>query len=196
METLTLNALGDGGDLAGRHRIFFTIYPEPEATTPAIVRLTDQMRLAHGFTGPSTARARLHVSLNSLGAYAEWPDQAVARACEAAGRLRIAPFVVAFNRVASFRGMRGPLPLVLLGDEGVIGVFALHAALHRALSDAGLARGAERRIEPHITLLRDRRAVPETLIPPVRWTVQDFRLIHSPRGEGRHDSLGRWRLVA
>ena len=195
METQPLNGSDERGEIAARHVLFFALYPEPEIAAARIVRITDQVRLSHGLTGASTATARLHVSLNGLGAHAEWPHQAIAKAGEVAGGLRMAPFVVAFNRLATFQVKRGPFPLVLLGDEGVFGVLALHAALHRALSEAGLVRGAERRIEPHVTLLRDARMIPETVIAPVRWTVRDFRLIHSPQGEGRHETLGCWRLV-
>ena len=36
-----------------------------------------------------------------------------------------------------------------------------------------------------------RRAAPEIFVDPVRWTVRDFVLIHSVKGQGRHGVVGR-----
>jgi 2'-5' RNA ligase len=85
---------------------------------------------------------------------------------------------------------------VLVGDDGVIGVINLYAAIHAALVQSGLAHGPERAITPHLTLLRDRMETPEETVDPVRWTVRDFALLRSQAGEGRHHILGRWKLGA
>jgi 2'-5' RNA ligase len=82
----------------------------------------------------------------------------------------------------------------LRGDDGIAGVYALHDELHRALAEAGLVRPRARDFEPHLTLLRDRIAAPEEFIEPVRWRVQEFVLLDSVHGEGRHELLGRWAL--
>jgi 2'-5' RNA ligase len=102
------------------------------------------------------------------------------------------PFVVSLDQVQSWNG--DPRPLVLIGDDGVIGVINLHAAIHAALAQAGLAHGPERPITPHLTLLRDRLEPPGEAIDPVLWTARDFALVHSRAGEGRHHVLGRWAL--
>ncbi len=177
-----------------RRNLFFALQPPPEVRG-RIAAITEQVRRAQGLTAPPMAPERLHVSLNSLGVHAAWPAPLVARAAEAVSRLRIAPFEVAFNRVTSFRHPRGPRPLVLWGDEGVIGVFALHAAIHGALREAGLASRHLRPIEPHLTLLRDRRLAPDLTIRPVRWWVREFVLVHSGLGEARHHVEHRWPLV-
>ena len=189
---------GDGGGVLGagspRRNLFFALQPPPEMRDP-IVALAQRLSQAHGLTGPQTASARLHVSLNSLGVHDDLPEPLIAGAVQAVSRLRMASFEVAFNRVVSFRNPRGPRPLVLWGDEGVIGVFALHAAIHGALRDAGLTARHPRPIEPHMTLLRDRRSAPDTAIRPVRWRVRELVLVDSPQGEGRHHAVRRWPLV-
>jgi len=170
-------------------QVFFTIKPDPGAALQ-IQRLTDRLGPSHCLTGQIVSPDRLHVSLNSLGPHDPW---SAARAMEAVSTIRTPPFVVAFNRLASFGRGNGPRPLVLWGDEGVIGVFRLHTAIHAALADAQVVGRRERQIEPHVTLLRDRRVVPDQPIPPIRWTVRELLLIRSVRGEG-HETLGRWPL--
>jgi 2'-5' RNA ligase len=82
----------------------------------------------------------------------------------------------------------------LRGDDGIAGVYALHDEIHRALAEAGLVRPRAHDFEPHLTLLRDRIAAPEEFIEPVSWRVQEFVLLDSVHGEGRHELLGRWTL--
>ena len=108
----------------------------------------------------------------------------------------MAPFLVAFDRVVSFGRGHGRRPLVLWGGDGLFGLFALHRAIHAALSDAGIVNPAEPPFEPHLTLLRDQCVVRETFIPPVCWTVREFVLIDSLQGQGEHVSLGCWPLAA
>jgi 2'-5' RNA ligase len=47
---------------------------------------------------------------------------------------------------------------------------------------------------PHITLLYDKRLIPEHAIEPVRWTAGEIVLVESHVGEGRYSFLGRWNL--
>jgi len=63
-----------------------------------------------------TASDRLHVTLFSLGGL---PDQLVAKACEAIGEVRAAPFEISFDRTMSFRGQPGSRPFVLTGRSGL-----------------------------------------------------------------------------
>ncbi len=174
-----------------KHRLFFTLYPDPE-TAARLSGLIDRLRRRHGLTGPRVAQSRLHISLNFLG---EDPSAAIVdRTSEAVSMLVMRPFVVSLDHVMSFKG--GELrPLVLTSDDGVIGVMNLHTAIYAALADAGLAPLREPIRTPHLTLLRDRRAPPEEFIDPVSWWVREFVLVDSPYGEGRHDVLGRWPLT-
>jgi 2'-5' RNA ligase len=176
------------------HRLFFTLYPDP-ATAERISLLAERMRRRHGLKGRPTASERLHISLNSLGLHSALPEQVIAKAVEVAANVRMRPFVVSLDRALSWKSATGKRPLVLVGDEGVAGVFVLYDAIQSTLADAGLMRRRERGIRPHITLLRDRLGAPEEFVDPVMWTVEDFALTHSPYGESRHNVLGRWPLA-
>lgn len=181
-------------DGPARHKVFFAIRPT-EAVAAGLHRLAHRERLRHGMTGWPTPPERLHVSLNGLGANRELPRRLIARAIEACGTALARPFVISFNRLGSWGRGDGQRPFVLRGDEGVAGVYALHDEIHRALAEAGLVRPRPRDFEPHLTLLRDRTDAPEEFIEPVAWRVQEFVLLDSVHGEGRHEVLGRWVLA-
>lgn len=176
-----------------RHKLFFALYPDAAAAEQA-VRIAARIRRRDGLRGQPTPEQRLHISLNGLGAHCARHDQVIAWASEAVSRVRAPPFRLALNQVVSWKG--APRPLVLLGDEGVIGVYALHAAIHRALAEAGLAGPREPSFTPHLTLLRDHLETAVEFVPPVVWTVRDFHLVDSLHGEGRHLYAGTWRLTA
>jgi RNA 2',3'-cyclic 3'-phosphodiesterase len=177
------------------HNLFFALRPDAEAAAH-IARLTARLRDEHGLTGRAVDADRLHISLNSLGAHPELPEQLVAKVIAAVATVAMPPFLVALNRVATWKGGVDRRPLVLWGDEGVIGVETLHAKIHAALVAEGLARRRARPMMPHLTVLRDAIEMPEEVIAPVRWTVREFVLVDSLRGEGRHVVLGRWPLGA
>lgn len=185
-------AAGPRGDEAP-HNLFFALRPNQE-TAALIADLIEALRWRDGFTGPEVTPERLHITLNPLGGHPRLPQGVIARACEAVSRVRMRPFVVALNRVVSFENAGRRRPLVLLGEDGVIGVHALYSAIHSAVADAGLARRSEPGLTPHLTLLRDSRAIAEEYIAPIRWQVREFVLIDSRYGESRHEILGRWRL--
>ena len=181
-----------------RHKIFFAILPT-ESAADGLYRLAQRERSRRGMTGWPTARERLHTSLNGLGGHRELPRGLIDSAIEAGGTIAarpfVRPFVVSFNRLGSWGRGDGPRALVLRGDDGMAGVYALHGAIHRALGEAGAVRPRPRDFEPHLTLLRDRIAAPEEFIEPVSWRVQEFVLLDSIHGEGRHEVLGRWALA-
>lgn len=179
---------------ASRHRVFFALYPDA-ATAGRIALLTDDLRRRRGLTGRPVGQGRLHVSLNFVGAYPQLPGPLVERAARAAAAVRARPFVVALDHVVSWKGAPGRRTLVLTGDDGVVGVLALHAAIHDAMAAAGLARGPAPAITPHLTLLRDRIEISDEFIDPISWTVRQFELVHSPYGESCHEILGRWPLT-
>jgi 2'-5' RNA ligase len=104
-------------------------------------------------------------------------------------------FVAAFDRLRSFRGAHANNPLVLLGDDGVIGLRILHRVLGEALGKTFAGRWQPRRFfTPHIRLLYDRLRVAERPIAPVTWMVREFVLVNSLVGLGRHEVLARWTL--
>ena len=101
-------------------------------------------------------------------------------------------FRVSLNHVESWKG--DPHPLVLAGEEGVLGVELLYAAIHKALVAGTMAPRREPPFQPHVSLLWDKTPAPRTFVEPIGWTAREFVLLDSLFGEGRHEILGRWPL--
>jgi RNA 2',3'-cyclic 3'-phosphodiesterase len=175
-----------------RHAIFFALYP-PAEQAAVIAHFTDRMFEAGRLRGPRVARERLHISLNPLGEYPVLPEPFIAQVRDTVASLKRRPFEVVLNRTKSFRN-KETRPCVLIGDDGVIGIDGLYSVIHEILTEAGLPRGRAR-ITPHLTLSYEQNELPDDFIEPVSWRVEEFRLIHSPRGESRHNVLGCWPLV-
>ena len=173
------------------HRLFFALQPDAEAAE-RMQQLLLQLRRRHGLTGRAIGRPRLHITL-AMASAAETPPShdTVAWAREAASRIAERPFVVALNHVQSWIGGKERGPVVLLGDEGVIGVHRLRDALRTALKGPTVE---DTHYQPHLSLLYDGVRMPEETVDPIRWTARDYVLIHSPYGQSVHNILGRWKL--
>jgi len=85
--------------------------------------------------------------------------------------------------------------LVLAADEIPAELAALNRGLVRALRREGFKPPSG--FKPHLTFGYEKsRLVPEAaLLHPIKWSPETFELVSSPRGETRHDILGRWRLT-
>jgi RNA 2',3'-cyclic 3'-phosphodiesterase len=160
-----------------------------------MLRLGADLRQRHGLKGRPIAAPRLHLSLNFVGTFRGPPTRAVMeKAMGLADKVAAAPFQVTLNHVQSWKN--DPHPLVLLGDEGVIGAQLLHAAIHKALVMGSMAPRREPEIWPHVSLLWDKREIPKAFVEPIGWLAREFVLLDSPVGEGRHEVLRRWPLAA
>jgi 2'-5' RNA ligase len=169
----------------GEHRLFVALRPD-EAAAQAVSRLTQRLRLG----GPAIPAARLHVSLAFVWGGEAPPDPVrVTATLQALADLQVPPFRLAFNRLLSWKG--DPAPLVLTGDEGVIGADRLRAAMDVALADAGLARRDGRDRWTHMTVHWGRHAIDDWLPDPIAWSVREAVLLDSVWGEGRQVLLGR-----
>ena len=118
----------------------------------------------------------------------------------AAASIRMKPFTVEFDKLVSFAGKPRPRPgpLVLGGDDGLVGLHALHDALGLALQDAGFGDRAvmpSTSFTPHVTLAYGMPPLPPRPIESVCWNVREFALVHSLLGRTRHVALARWPLV-
>ncbi len=173
----------------GKHVVYFALQPPPEAAAEALARW-ESVRARRRLSAKPVPAARLHVSLNPIGEFKRPPTPVFEKALEAVAAVEARPFAVAFNRLVAWPS-GDPPPLVLSGDEGVIGVNALYSTIQRALRRRDMAPRREVEIVPHMTLAYDRAEVPETIVEPVTWTVTDFVLIHAVHGEGRYDVVGR-----
>lgn len=175
------------------HGLFFAIHPDVDAGA-RIAQHARRLRDEYGLKASPLATKRFHVSLHRLGGRAELPHGIVALANEVAASVMMPPFDVRFDRAMSFRGRPGSRPLVLLGSDGVTELIAFQQVLGTAMKQAGLGRWVDAEYKPHLTLLYDSRSLPEQRVEPVSWTVREFVIVHSLRGQSRHSVLGRWLL--
>ncbi|MBR7893255.1 RNA 2',3'-cyclic phosphodiesterase [Burkholderia multivorans] len=174
------------------HRLFFAVQPDSDTAA----RIADAARRlwpdATG-TGHWVDTARLHVTLHSLGEFMQVPPDVIARAREAAQRVRAEPFDVSFDRIVSFSGRSDDRPWVLTVTDVSHELIDLQRQLVEALKRTGL-RPPRTSFTPHVTLRYDRsRRAPHT-IEPIAWTVSEFVLIDSWLGKTHHDVIDRWPL--
>jgi RNA 2',3'-cyclic 3'-phosphodiesterase len=172
-----------------RDGLFFSIFPDA-ATAVRIARVARHCRRQYGLSGRPQATSRFHISLQDLGEYEGMPESVIAKASDAAAIVRMMPFAVMFDRVASFSGRAGNHPLVLRGDDGVVGLTMLYRSLGLAMQTMGLKARLD--FTPHITLLYDGQRIDEQPIEPIFWTVREFVLVRSLIGRTKHILLGRW----
>ncbi len=103
-------------------------------------------------------------------------------------------FRVSFDGVMSFSGNEDSKPFVLVGEDGVVGLLRLHAALCAALREVGFRPRGNANFTPHVTLLYDKKRVDVQPIEPIGWTVDEIVLVLSHTGQTRYELLGRWKL--
>lgn len=150
----------------------------------------------HDVEGSLRPRELLHISLHFIGDFARLPSAVIHGARRAGQTVALPPFDVTLNHVQSFEvnppkhGKPGRHALVLLGESAPL--VELHHALGSALRDWGLK--ATDHFTPHVTLLYGPKVVLKRTIDPIRFTVEDFSLIHSERGRSRYNTLGNWSL--
>lgn len=172
---------GDGG------RLFFAAVPDVDAAAN-IYRVAGILKQAHRFTRKLIPRECPHVSLLFLGRGSE---QLLRDAREAVAGVKMTPFEVSFDRTASFCGGPGNYPFVLVGGDTLDRLKSLGHRLGAAVAESGMARRVRGDFTPHVTLLYGDRAVEEYPVAPIRWTVNEFVLIHSLQG---HRHVARWRF--
>jgi 2'-5' RNA ligase len=178
---------------APRQRVglFFSIFPDASAAA-RIARVAQHCRRQYGMWGRSLAASRFHVSLQHLGEFDDIPERFIDEASAAAAAVRMPPFVVRFDSIASFSGGPGHYPLVLRGEDGVAGLAMLYQALGVAMRKVGF--DARLNFTPHVTLLYGNRRIGEQPIASISWTVREFALVLSLIGETKYVLQGRWRL--
>lgn len=172
--------------------LFFAVFPDA-ATAARIAKLAQQFSADARARSKPLAAARLHVTLHHLGNFAGGlPQQRVDAAMQAAASIHVEPFSVEFDTATCFASKPRPGPLVLVGDEGVVGLHRLHDVLGRALRDAGFSPTAAYR--PHVTLAYGMPWAEPCPVEPACWNVREFALVHSLLGRTRHLTLARWPL--
>jgi RNA 2',3'-cyclic 3'-phosphodiesterase len=177
--------------------LFFAVYPDA-GTAAGIAKFAQQLcaesHVRSRVRSKPLAANRLHVTLRHLGNFAGGlPAEVVEAAKRAAASVGMAPFTVEFDAVASFAKKPRLGPAVLLGEDGVRGLQALHDALEAGLKNDGIEPGA--RFTPHVTLAYGMPWAERHPAEPACWNVREFALIHSLLGRTRHIVLARWPLV-
>jgi 2'-5' RNA ligase len=169
-------------------RLLFLVYADPIAAVAAIETGRD-VRHEYGLRGALLLPQQIHSTIWHVhDGFSPPPDDLIAALAACANRVSMPAFRVSFDRVESFVGG----PLVLRGEDGVVGLELLHEKLKAVL---GIKRTS--RFVPHVTLLRDkRRLLPSMLIEPIEWTVSEFVLVHSLLGKTTHRVLARFPLVS
>jgi 2'-5' RNA ligase len=178
---------------APENGLYFLTFPD-DATAHRIAVLAQHCRREYGLRAPPLLSWRFHVSLHNVGKYgvSGLPETVVRKASDAAAKVKADPFVVMFNRVESFSRRDGRYPLVLRGDDSVVGLEMLHRSLGVSMRMAGLK--ASLNFTPHLTLSYGERPITERPIQPIRWIVREFALIHSLIGETKYIRRGCWSL--
>ncbi|MFZ5673078.1 MAG: 2'-5' RNA ligase family protein [Pseudomonadota bacterium] len=150
----------------------------------------------HDLHGSLRPRELLHISLHFVGDFTRLPSAIIHGARRASQTVSLPPFDVTLNHVQSFEvkpprhGEPARHALVLLGESAPL--VELHRSLGSALKEWGFK--AADHFTPHVTLLYGPKVVLKRTIDPIRFTVEDFSLIHSEKGRSRYNTLGRWSL--
>jgi RNA 2',3'-cyclic 3'-phosphodiesterase len=174
--------------------LFFSIFPDA-LTASRVAQAARRYHREHGLRGEPQTASRLHITLQYLGQFNDVPERIVAEACDAAARVRMPPFAVMLDRVLSFSNQEGRYPLVLLGEDGVVGLAMLYGLLGAELRKVGLK--ARSGFTPHMTLIYGGgRRIGEQVVEPVCWTVCELVLVQSLIGKTKHVRLGQWPLHA
>jgi 2'-5' RNA ligase len=166
-----------------------------EAAASQIHDIATSLSAEFGLRGRLLDRLCLHITLHGVGEYEGLPRSRIAQANEAASSVSMPAFDVGFDRAMSFGGNGQNRPLVLRGSFGQTELRRPHRLLGEAMRRVGLGKRVRKSFTPHVTMLYDPRTVAEKSVPPVRWTVREFALVHSPQGHSRHHQLGRWELA-
>ncbi|WP_375403788.1 2'-5' RNA ligase family protein [uncultured Sphingomonas sp.] len=130
----------------------------------------------------------LHVTVRPLGDAALFDAGAEARLLRALDAFRAPPFRVVFDRLHG-----SGETLSLRGSRVMEGARRFERRLVETLTHrVGMPRY---RFAPHLTLAYGHTVRRNEHIDAVSWLVEEYLLVESVYGEGRHVLLGRWPLV-
>ena len=172
--------------------VFFAVKPDLEAAAGAASVVRD-LRYRYGLTGRALPPERLHITLLPIGWFPELREGDIDTVKNAAAAIRVPPFEIVLDRVASFNG-GSARPVVMIGGTGTAETKILHRFLIEEMKRVGLFFRRMPHLTPHMTLLYDPRVIVEQPVAPVRWMVRELVLVHSHYRRSRHVSLAQWPL--
>ncbi len=166
-------------------RLFFALWPDPTLRQALRARVDT---IVASVEGKPQSPGQWHVTLEFLG---QVPRERQPALQAAAGRVRMEPFTIEFDRVEHWRK---PQVVCLVASRVPAGLAALVTQLRAALVEEGFTLDA-RPFCPHLTLARKVRAAASSLLePPFVWQSSGFALVRSvtdPAGS-RYEPLCWW----
>lgn len=179
-------------DDAGKSNLFLAIVPERDVALRA-VEIGRDVSQRHGLSRSPRPHELMHVSLNTIGKYADFPEDVVFAVSAAMATIKAMPFEVTFNRVMHFADANA----VVLGNAvRSEEMMDLHVQLAKEMWGVGLTFTYNPRFTPHMTLLYDEGPVPEHMLAePIRWIAREFVLIRSFIGRSEYEYIDRWPLL-
>lgn len=179
-------------DDAGKSNLFLAIVPERDVALQA-VEIGRDVSQRHGLSKSPRPYELMHVSLNAVGKYADFPEDRVFAVSAAMATVKAAPFEVTFDRVMHFASTSA----VVLGNAvRSEEIMDLHVQLAKEMWAVGLTFTYNPRFTPHMTLFYDEAPVPEhRLAEPVSWIAREFVLIRSVIGRSDYEYVDRWPLL-
>ncbi|MGE5453486.1 MAG: 2'-5' RNA ligase family protein [Acidobacteriota bacterium] len=175
--------------------LFFALKPDEQAAMQSaeVARLLGREQ---GVEIKQDRIDRFHVTLFHVGHFqGEIPASTLAAASACAQfAAEVQSFPVVFDKVASFSGRSGNLPIVLRGAERCDALMRFQSGLDDRMKRAGLVHGESRgHFTPHLTLFYG-RTVAERAIEPIGWRATELVLLSSVHGAGLHRPEGCWPL--
>ncbi|WP_168371680.1 2'-5' RNA ligase family protein [Sphingomonas sp. Leaf357] len=166
------------------HRFFFALYPPPilaRQTVEAMTPFAEGARMMRP--------ERLHVTLDILNDYAEWPDEIVPALVAAGSTVSAAPFDVTLDTVSGGAHTVALRPRLKNAPL---------ERLHRSIAAARAGLGVDGRygydFSPHMTLVYRKGESVSRPVAPISWAAEEFVLVHSLIGPARHEVIARWPL--
>lgn len=189
---------GFAGERVHGPLVFFAIQP-PETSRRAIANLSARLRKTHALFGKAIQPRNYHVSLWAPGRRLRALEDPVSAMARAADTVLMQPFEIEFDSAMGFSRNEGSIfdshPYVLTTSLNDSPIHQFRHKLERAMRVAGFAASSS--FKPHLTLAYDPTRCPVLeSVSSISWTVDEFVLIQSVFGKGRHVVLARWPLTA
>ena len=174
------------------YNLFLALMPDSPAAQRASA-LAQDLGKEQGLVVKPERAVRFHVTLFHVGNFlGDVPPAVLATVRQVVQGMAVAPFEVTFNKVGSFKGKPGRIPIVLFGATSPE-LMCFQADLDQKMKRAGLTQGDHhRQFNPHLTLFYGRQEVHERGVEAVSWRATDFVLLRSVVGQGVYVEEGRW----